>query len=539
MYDDDDLRDPSAPSTIGNQHAAESAVDDFAQRYMALFAQSPLSIQILSPEGYTLQVNRAWEELWGISLDRLAGYNMLEDHQLVEKGIMPYIAKGFSGEATVIPAIMYDPEETVPSASVHKDARRWVSAFIYPLKDALGRVREVVLIHENVTEIVLARQQAIDSEARLQVALDAAEMGVWDWDTRTGRIWWTEQLEPIHGMERGTFDGTFDSYLSVVHEDDRAGLIAAVRSAMDAGTDYYTEFRVSFSDGRIRWIAGKGRGFLDDAGRPIRMIGVGMDITERKESEKERDRLLEKQARIAETLQRSMLATPIVGQLAGFEIARRYESAGDEALVGGDFYDVFRVDEYHLALVVGDITGKGLRAASDTAEVKYTLRAVLRESITPDAALRRLNNLICRSSDLDDLRSANSYVSLSLAVIDVRTGAVAAASAGADPPILLGVNGSSRPLSCGGMLLGAVSDQEYTAARARIESGDIILLATDGIVEARSRKEFLGTDGLIEAVRKVQGPSLDKMADDLLQHALAFTGGKLQDDACVLLARRE
>ena len=78
----------------------ERRLRESEERYRSFIMQSPLSIQILSPDGRTLQVNRAWEELWGVTFEDIAGYNLLEDQQLVAKGIMPYIQRGFAGEPT-------------------------------------------------------------------------------------------------------------------------------------------------------------------------------------------------------------------------------------------------------------------------------------------------------------------------------------------------------------------------------------------------------------------------------------------------------
>src|SRR5919112_9377 len=86
----------------------------FEDRFLAIFEQSPFSIQIMSPDGYTVRVNKAWEELWGVTLDQIAGYNMLEDRQLEERGIMPFIRRAFAGEAVELPLILYDPDETIP-----------------------------------------------------------------------------------------------------------------------------------------------------------------------------------------------------------------------------------------------------------------------------------------------------------------------------------------------------------------------------------------------------------------------------------------
>jgi PAS domain-containing protein len=91
-----------------------------------MIEQSPLSIQVLSPDGQALQVNRAWEELWGVTLQDIAGYNLLEDQQLVAKGLMPYIRRGFAGEPTLIPTAAYDPDETIPGLTSHEEPKRWV-----------------------------------------------------------------------------------------------------------------------------------------------------------------------------------------------------------------------------------------------------------------------------------------------------------------------------------------------------------------------------------------------------------------------------
>jgi PAS domain S-box-containing protein len=139
-------------------------------RFRTLVEQSPVSTQILAPDGRTLRVNRAWEELWGVTFEQLGDYNVLRDPQLEEKGIAPYIRRGFAGEAVEIPAILYDPEETIPGKTRHADPRRWVSAVIYPVKDEEGRVREVVLMHEDITERRRAEQELREQSERAQAA---------------------------------------------------------------------------------------------------------------------------------------------------------------------------------------------------------------------------------------------------------------------------------------------------------------------------------------------------------------------------------
>jgi PAS domain S-box-containing protein len=138
-------------------------------RFRTLIEQSPLSTQIFSPDGRTLQVNRAWEELWGVTLETLGSYNILEDEQLAEKGIMPYIKRGFAGTPTAIPPILYDPEVTIPNITVNENPQRWVQAIIYPVRDAAGEIREVVLVHEDITE-----RKRVEETLRYQLNLTSA-----------------------------------------------------------------------------------------------------------------------------------------------------------------------------------------------------------------------------------------------------------------------------------------------------------------------------------------------------------------------------
>ncbi|HEY0097918.1 MAG TPA: PAS domain S-box protein [Pyrinomonadaceae bacterium] len=139
------------------------------ERFRTLIEQSPLSTQVFSPDGRTIQVNRAWEELWGVTLETLGDYNILEDPQLVAKGIMPYIQKGFAGTPTSIPPILYDPEVTIPNVTVNEHPQRWVQAIIYPVRDAAGEIREVVLMHEDISE-----RKRVEEDLRYQLNLTSA-----------------------------------------------------------------------------------------------------------------------------------------------------------------------------------------------------------------------------------------------------------------------------------------------------------------------------------------------------------------------------
>ena len=165
-------------------HDTQQRLRDSERRFRSLVEQSPFSIQVLSPDGRTEQVNPAWEQLWGAKLDTTRSYNILHDEQLITKGVMPYIVQGFSGTATEIPPIMYDPAVNPGVSNPRRD--RWVRAYIYPIKDEANAIRDVILMHEDVTDrkrvedairlIAAGVSSAIDEQFFQQLVLNLAKV---------------------------------------------------------------------------------------------------------------------------------------------------------------------------------------------------------------------------------------------------------------------------------------------------------------------------------------------------------------------------
>lgn len=120
---------------------------------------------------------------------------------------------------------------------------------------------------------------------QLLLALEAADMGMWDWDLATGTVVWSPSLEKLMGLAPGSFDGRIESVHHMIYEEDRAGVIAAIVRALEQDADYAVEFRFRRADGAIRWVLSKGDVFCDPVGHPLRMSGIHVDITERKHTE--------------------------------------------------------------------------------------------------------------------------------------------------------------------------------------------------------------------------------------------------------------
>jgi PAS domain S-box-containing protein len=131
-------------------------------------------------------------------------------------------------------------------------------------------------------------KSARHSEERLRFALDSAMMGTWDWDLQTNQVRWSENLESVHGLPPGTFDGTFGSYEREIFPDDHDRVMASARRALETGAPHDVEYRIVAPDGTIRWVEGKGRVDRDASGQPVRMTGVCMNVTRRKQAEIDR-----------------------------------------------------------------------------------------------------------------------------------------------------------------------------------------------------------------------------------------------------------
>ncbi|HXD33182.1 MAG TPA: MASE1 domain-containing protein [Pyrinomonadaceae bacterium] len=151
-----------------------------------------------------------------------------------------------------------------------------------------------------VQERRTAAQALRRNEQQLSVALDAAKMGAWSYDLNTTKVQWSPNLEAMHGVEPGSFGGTFEHFLRDIHPDDRQQVIASISKNVDKGTLHEIEYRIIRPDNSIRWVEGKGQVIRDEKDNAIRMTGVCMDVTERKHSEQEREELLirEQNARI-------------------------------------------------------------------------------------------------------------------------------------------------------------------------------------------------------------------------------------------------
>lgn len=131
------------------------------------------------------------------------------------------------------------------------------------------------------------------NEERLRLALDIARLSVWDWNIETGKVDWSHNSEGLVKASPGSFCTTYESFLQAVHPEDRPSVRQGVAGCFQTGVYYSGEFRVVLPDQEVRWLAVSGQILRDESGQPVRMVGVGLDITTRKRLEEELRQRLE------------------------------------------------------------------------------------------------------------------------------------------------------------------------------------------------------------------------------------------------------
>jgi PAS domain S-box-containing protein len=243
-------------------------------------------------------------------------------------------------------------------------------------------------------------------------------------------------------------------------------------------------------------------------------------------------RLYEERAAIADTLQQSLLPSALP-RFPSVELAGAYRPAGDGSQVGGDFYDAFPTTGSDSAIVIGDVCGKGARAAVVMALARYTVRAAALTEGKPSAVLTTLNDALLHHGDGDRFCTA-CYVRVHPRDRGVR---VTVASGGHPLPLILRPDGSLATVGRPGSLLGTFHDTSLVDAWADLDPGDALILYTDGVTEERSGAEAFGERRLGEVLRACAGLPADAIAKSLIDAVVSFHPGDPQDDVAIVVAR--
>lgn len=246
-------------------------------------------------------------------------------------------------------------------------------------------------------------------------------------------------------------------------------------------------------------------------------------------------RIYRRQVRLSRILQSSLLP-PSLPEIPGMELAACYAAGGAGVDVGGDFYDVVPLDGHRFVLVVGDVCGRGIDAATTASLVRHTIRSAAITDPSPVAVLTHLNDVLLRENDPGRFEPRFCTAVVALVSGDGPAPTVTLAVGGHPLPALCRADGRVATVGSPGSLIGAVPDAEVAETRLSLEPGDALVFYTDGVTERRGDDGFYGVEGLLATLSAASGDARG-LAGAVEQAVLSYAPEPPSDDLAVLVLR--
>lgn len=238
---------------------------------------------------------------------------------------------------------------------------------------------------------------------------------------------------------------------------------------------------------------------------------------------------MEKELEVAAEIQQQLLPKELP-KLAGIQLSA---ISIPSRTVGGDFYDVIKLDEQKVALVIADVSGKGVPAALLVSTLQAALRTYLELGFSPLELVPKLNNLIYNNA------TAEKFITFALCVYDTRTSTLLYVNAGHNYPLIVQSGGGIFALNISGLCLGVLPDSRYEQAEIRLHPGDILSLYTDGVTEANNKKyELYGEPRLFSMLSNLAQKDVRDIEIGILEDVRVFSDGTPQaDDITMVLMK--
>ena len=384
---------------------------------------------------------------------------------------------------------------------------------------------------------VLYSWRTSDEAARLADLLQHAQrlgrIGGFEENLGTGEITWNSQLFELCGLRPADPPIPLARLQQHAHPDDSHTLGRFLRTLLHHRRPASTAFRMLRPDGTARHIRVVAEPILGAQQEVAAVRGAYQDVSAQHWTEvalaATRDQLVhsERQAaeknRLALQLQHAIMP-PTSGPIdaLGLHIAVRYRPAEKDHLVGGDWYDIVTLPSKQVLLVVGDIAGHGIEAATSMIVLRNALRGLAATGAGPGQLLGWLNTVAHFLTD-------NVTATAVCALFDPDTRVLRWARAGHLPPVLVRQGSAATLPLVKGILLGAIAEADYQEGELRLEPEDTLLIYTDGLIEQRDRSVQSSLDELLRRAQR-STVTLDDRLDYLLTHSSADT----DDDTCVI-----
>ncbi len=234
-------------------------------------------VSITDNMGIINYVNEKFCEISGFSYDELIG----QDHLIVNSG---FHSKEFFQDLwyQISHGLIWHGEFCNRNK---KGELYWVESTIVPVIDSNSKPSQYISARTDITELKLAEQALRISEERFKQGQNFAHMGTWEWNLKTGSLFWSEQVAPLFGYGESDIETHYENFINSIYPDDKEAVLNAIDHCINTGEEYSIEHRVLHTNGSVCWVLEQGNIIRDEKGEPHRMFGVVQDINQRKQVE--------------------------------------------------------------------------------------------------------------------------------------------------------------------------------------------------------------------------------------------------------------
>ena len=266
----------SIGNDITERKRAKESLHESEERFRTLVEQSTAAIEIYDPNGKLLIVNDAWSKFWNLKKETISDFNILTDPQCKRTGLTAAFKMAQQGISEMLPDILYDAEES----DFCGGRKLWISSRMYPIKDADGKVQNIIFTYDDITERKQAEQMVVQKNEQFELILQGGNLGWWDWDIPSGDEIYNENLTKNLGYELSEVKPHVSWWEDKIHPDDYSYVSRDLQSIFDRKKEYYeNKHRLKTKTGEWKWFIDYGKVVeWSENGKPLRMIGILQDI---------------------------------------------------------------------------------------------------------------------------------------------------------------------------------------------------------------------------------------------------------------------
>lgn len=239
--------------------------------------KSPIGFSLIDRNYCYIRINPVMAKLSGHTVEDLLGKSLRSRGPDITEKVIPYVEKVFETGET----FMYIPFRLTQEANV-------ISGMVsyYPIRHPItNEIFAVAISFQDITKQLKTQTLLKENQDRLRFAQEAGRIGAFEWSSNSNEVIWTSELENIYGLSNGEFGGLYESWLKLIHPDDRELVESEVKAVIKCGGEINTQFRIITKNNEVRWILCRGKIVNDLNANHLKLVGINIDLTEQKSIE--------------------------------------------------------------------------------------------------------------------------------------------------------------------------------------------------------------------------------------------------------------